>query len=334
MRRRHRPQWRNPERRAAQLSRPGDNRGQRAISPCRWKCATRRRGWKFAARTAPARCSCWIPAASSGGPASSRPRPPKNEQPLLSDVYYLERALAPFAEAQKGTICGLIARHVSVLFLADIGKIGGSDADAVNKFVEQWRRAGALRRTAHDRRRRCAGAGAAAGRRALSGQRHGLGPAAESGALSAPPARSTAWRVPDEVTVSRQILAEPSAELSDRSLGAAGRRHAAGHRPPARPGLDRAVSRHRQSGLVVAAAVGTLCGHAQAHSGAVGGHARRPIWRSFPAWRRSACWMALAACRRPADLLPIAAKDFAKHRSFRQASARPLWRQGRGKRAQ
>ena len=59
----------------------------------------------------------------------------ENEQPLLSDVYYLERALAPFAEAQKGTISGLIARHVSVLLLADIGKIGGSDADAVNKFV-------------------------------------------------------------------------------------------------------------------------------------------------------------------------------------------------------
>ncbi len=59
----------------------------------------------------------------------------EDEQPLLSDVYYLERALGPFAQTQKGTIGQLMARHVSVLFLADIGKIAGSDADAVNKFV-------------------------------------------------------------------------------------------------------------------------------------------------------------------------------------------------------
>src|SRR5262249_53538977 len=48
-------------------------------------------------------------------------------QPLLSDVYYLERALAPFAEIEKGTISSLLARHASVLLLADVARIGGSD---------------------------------------------------------------------------------------------------------------------------------------------------------------------------------------------------------------
>ena len=46
-------------------------------------------------------------------------------QPLLSDIYYLERALAPFAEIEKGTISQLLAQHVSVLFLADVAKIAG-----------------------------------------------------------------------------------------------------------------------------------------------------------------------------------------------------------------
>ena len=61
------------------------------------------------------------------------------------------------------------------------------------------------------------GAGELAGRRALSGQRHGLDHAAASGALSRPLRPFNGLTVPGEVTVSRQILAEPSAELSDRT---------------------------------------------------------------------------------------------------------------------
>ncbi len=59
----------------------------------------------------------------------------EDEQPLLSDVYYLERALAPFAEIEKAPSPACWRSHVSVLLLADVGKIAGSDADAVNKFV-------------------------------------------------------------------------------------------------------------------------------------------------------------------------------------------------------
>ncbi len=35
----------------------------------------------------------------------------ESAQPLLSDVYYLERALAPYAEIEKGTISDLLAKH-------------------------------------------------------------------------------------------------------------------------------------------------------------------------------------------------------------------------------
>jgi len=143
-------------------------------------------------------------------------RAAENEQPLLSDVYYLERALAPFAEAQKGTIGALIARHVSVLFLADVGKIGGTDADQVEKFVKNG---GLLVRFAGPRMSNGADAlvpvALRSGGRYLDsamawGQPQHLAP---FGATS--PFNGLA--IPEEVTVARQILAEPSAELSNRA---------------------------------------------------------------------------------------------------------------------
>ena len=140
----------------------------------------------------------------------------ENEQPLLSDVYYLERALAPFAETEKNTISGLIARHVSVLFLADIGKIGGSDAEAVNKFVSGG---GVLVRFAGPRMTGGADALVPVPLR-VGGRYLGSAMAWDSPQKLAPfPATSpfNGLPAPDEVTVSRQILAEPSAELSDRS---------------------------------------------------------------------------------------------------------------------
>ena len=140
----------------------------------------------------------------------------ENEQPLLSDVYYLERALAPFAEAQKGTISTLIARHVSVLFLADIGKIAGSDADAVEKFV---RGGGLLVRFAGPRMSNGADAlvpvSLRVGGRYLAsamawGQPQHLAPFGATSPFNG-------LSIPGEVTVARQILAEPSAELADRA---------------------------------------------------------------------------------------------------------------------
>jgi hypothetical protein len=140
----------------------------------------------------------------------------ENEQPLLSDVYYLERALAPFAEAEKNTISGLIARHVSVLFLADIGKIGGSDADAVNKFVDKG---GVLVRFAGPRMTGGADALVPVSLR-VGGRYLGSAMSWDKPQKLAPfPANSpfNGLAIPDEVTVSRQILAEPSAETAERS---------------------------------------------------------------------------------------------------------------------
>jgi hypothetical protein len=140
----------------------------------------------------------------------------ENEQPLLSDVYYLERALTPFAEVEKGTISELIARHIAVLFLADVGKITGSDADAVEKFLKGG---GVLIRFAGPRMTNGTDALVPVGLR--TGGRY-LGSAMawnQPQHLAAFPLTSpfNGLAVPGEVTVSRQILAEPSAELSERA---------------------------------------------------------------------------------------------------------------------
>jgi hypothetical protein len=140
----------------------------------------------------------------------------ENEQPLLSDVYYLERALSPFADVEKGTISDLVARHVSVLFLADVGKISGSDVDVVKKFLKGG---GVLIRFAGPRMSNGTDDLVPVGLR--TGGRY-LGSAMawnKPQHLADFPATSpfNGLAVPAEVTVSRQILAEPSAELTERA---------------------------------------------------------------------------------------------------------------------
>ncbi len=47
----------------------------------------------------------------------------ESAQPLLGDLYYVERALSPYADLRKGEIGPLIDGHISVLILADVGRI-------------------------------------------------------------------------------------------------------------------------------------------------------------------------------------------------------------------
>jgi hypothetical protein len=137
-------------------------------------------------------------------------------QPLLSDVYYIERALQPFAEVDKGTITALLARHVTVLMLADVGRIPGADMEKVSRFVSEG---GVLIRFAGDRM--TVGADTLVPVPLRVGGRY-LGSAMSWAAPQhpAPFAEASPFNglsIPNEVTVSRQILAEPSSELSDRA---------------------------------------------------------------------------------------------------------------------
>ena len=233
------------------------------------------------------------------------------EQPLLSDVYYLERALAPFAETQKNTISGLIARHVSVLFLADIGKISGSDADAVNKFVSGG---GVLVRFAGPRM--TGGTDALVpvtlrvGGRYLDSTMSWGTPQKLAPFPAASPFNGLA--VPDEVTVSRQILAEPSSESTDRSWARLGdgtplvtaRQQGQGWIVLFHITASPAWSSLPLSGLyvdmlkrILALSAGTTAGDLSRLSSLAPISVLDGFGRAVPA---------------PADLLPIAAKDFAK----------------------
>lgn len=138
------------------------------------------------------------------------------DTPLIGPLFYVRRALAPTSELREGDLATLLARELSVLVLAD-RPMEAEEAAALTRWVEAG---GLLVRFAGPRLAE-AGADPLLPVRLLAGDRQ-LG-----GALSwsepAPVARFPAaspfagLAVPEEVTVSRQVLAEPSAQLAERT---------------------------------------------------------------------------------------------------------------------
>ena len=139
-------------------------------------------------------------------------------QPLLAPNYYLARALGPFAdvrEARPGTsepIVALLDENVSVLFLADVGVLSQAATDRLTKFVENG---GVVVRFAGSR--------LAASQDDFTPVTLRRGGRILGGALSWETPKKLApfdtaspfagLRVPDEVTVTRQVLADPDAGL-------------------------------------------------------------------------------------------------------------------------
>ncbi|MEN9707899.1 MAG: hypothetical protein RIQ68_307 [Pseudomonadota bacterium] len=143
-------------------------------------------------------------------------------QPLLSPLYYLRRALQPFADVREAQaargdpILSLLEDRLSVLVLADIGVITGKTRDEVMRFVNDG---GVLLRFAGSR---------------LAGATDDLVPVrlrrggrVLGGALSWDQPKQLAsfpnespfagLLVPQEVTITRQVLAEPDANLPART---------------------------------------------------------------------------------------------------------------------
>ena len=143
-------------------------------------------------------------------------------QPLLAPNYYLRKAMAPFAdvrEARPGApdpIAALIEDKPSVIALADIGVVAGATYDKLAKYVEDG---GALIRFAGPR--------LAAASDELIPVRLRRGGRVLGGALSwekpktlaAFPRESPFFgaMAPEEVTVSRQVLAEPDPGLAAKT---------------------------------------------------------------------------------------------------------------------
>ncbi|MEF2548786.1 DUF4159 domain-containing protein [Aurantimonas sp. E1-2-R+4] len=146
-------------------------------------------------------------------------------QPLLSPLYYITRALEPYADLVRPdsadlaeAIPSLLERRPSVVVLADIGVLPETAEIALQKFVEDG---GYLVRFAGPRLAATTGEDPLVPVRLRTGERQ-LG-----GAMSwsepqkiaplAPESPFAGIKVPDDVSVTRQILAEPSVDLADKT---------------------------------------------------------------------------------------------------------------------
>src|SRR5208337_4912560 len=65
-------------------------------------------------------------------------------QPLLSPVYYLERALTPYAEVTRAhtanldqATADLLSGSPSIVILSDVGRLAGSARTRLRAFVEK-----------------------------------------------------------------------------------------------------------------------------------------------------------------------------------------------------
>ena len=194
-------------------------------------------------------------------------------QPLLSPLYYVQRALSPYADvvtpAEGNVSTGvheLIDDKVSTIVLADIGKL----VPGTEEELERWLKAGGVLI-------RFAGPRLEQGGDELLPVALRRGGRSLGGSLSwstpqplAPFERSSPFRgltVPDDVKVNRQVLADPTvatesqvwARLADGTpLVTASRK---------RRRLDRAVPRHGEFRLVEPAAVGPVRRNASPHRG-------------------------------------------------------------------
>jgi hypothetical protein len=144
-------------------------------------------------------------------------------QPLLASTYYLSRALTPFADVRLAESAGpaeaisqFVEQNLPMMILADVGNVTGETREKLTKWVEDGgvlvRFAGPRLAASEDdlvpvRLRR--------GGRTLGGSLSWDQPQQLSGFSREGPFSGMA--VPGDVTVTRQVLAEPDAELSDHT---------------------------------------------------------------------------------------------------------------------
>jgi hypothetical protein len=149
--------------------------------------------------------------------------PEAADAPFVGPLYYLRRALAPYTDVREGTIAQLLSRDLSVIVLADDPLPDGPDRDALTKWVEKG---GLLVRFAGPRTAAeplgetdpLLPVKLLGGDRQLGGALSWSKPAGLAPFPSGSPFAGLA--LPPDVTVSRQVLAEPSTTLASHTWAA------------------------------------------------------------------------------------------------------------------
>ncbi len=137
-------------------------------------------------------------------------------QPLLGDLYYLERALLPFTEIRTGSLDDLLSHDLAVLALADVGRL----TDANLARLTDWVEAGGMLV-------RFAGPRLADGNADLlpvdlrrGGRIFGGVMTWEQPVSLAPFESNSPFEgipIPEDVTIAQQVLAEPTPDLSSKT---------------------------------------------------------------------------------------------------------------------
>jgi hypothetical protein len=137
-------------------------------------------------------------------------------QPLLGEDYYLDRALSPFSDVHRGSVGTLLQRELAVMILADIGRLSEAETGQLSQWID---RGGVALRFAGPRLAQTADGlvpvPLRGGGRALGGTMSWTKPAElmpfdENSVFSG-------LAIPEDVRIRRQVLAEPTLELNDRT---------------------------------------------------------------------------------------------------------------------
>ena len=140
----------------------------------------------------------------------------EESQPLLSSIFYLDRALNPFSDVRTGTVADLLGRELAIMVLADIGQVVGADGKAIEDWVASG---GVLVRFAGPKLAEKSDAlvpvALRSGGRTLGGaltwtQPAHLAPFEDSSPFFGLP-------IAKDVLVARQVLAEPSLDLGGKT---------------------------------------------------------------------------------------------------------------------
>ena len=62
---------------------------------------------------------------------------PTKEDLIIGDSYYLDRALAPYAEPRRGTVRDLLTRELAVMLMADVGALTGDETLLLTEWLDQ-----------------------------------------------------------------------------------------------------------------------------------------------------------------------------------------------------